>query len=370
MVEVVAVPAPTFRLTYNRKDITHDITPYVLEVTYTDNLRGQSDDIEIKIEDVDGRWIEAWYPGKGDSLSLSIGYEGQPLLNCGIFEIDEIEWSDKPSVISIKALATPVNKPLRTRNNRAFEETTLPAVAQQIAAAQGMKVVGDIEAVPIGRVTQYGETDVGFLKRMAEEYGYAFKVNGDQLVFTQMAKLRSQAPVAVFHRGDAALKVVRLPDKITRVYAGVTVSHHDPKKKALVVYNLKDGGVEPSSSGGRQTSADTLYVHRRADTPAQAEALARGALEANEERVNGSVTVIGDPRLVAGVVIELAGCGKFSGVLLVHSARHSMSRSGGYETSLELKRGLGDGSQREKSKKKGKKDLVIYDLVNGKTIKK
>jgi phage protein D len=366
MAEVMTVPTPTFRLVYNRKDITHDITPYVLEVTYTDHLRGQSDDIEIKIEDVDSRWIDAWYPGKGDSLTLSLGYEGRLLLKCGTFEIDEIEWSDKPSTISIKALATPVNKPLRTRGNRAFEETTLPAVAQQIAAAQGMKVVGDIEAVPIGRVTQYGETDVGFLRRMAEEYGYAFKVNGDQLVFTSMAKLRGQAPVAVFHRGDAALKAVRLSDKITHVYAGATVSHHDPKKKALMTAHVQDGRAVLSPSDGRGTSADTLHIHRRVDSPAQAKALARGALETNEESVNGSVTVIGDPRLVAGVVIELVECGKFSGALLVHSARHSLSRSGGYETSLELKRGSGDAAGASKKKKKA---LDTYHVVNGQPVR-
>ena len=88
---VAKVPHPMFVLSYEQKNITSDITPYVRSVTYTDYLSGQSDEVEVELEDTDGRWVRAWYPGKGDRLTLKIGYEGEPLLPCGVFEIDEIE---------------------------------------------------------------------------------------------------------------------------------------------------------------------------------------------------------------------------------------------------------------------------------------
>jgi len=37
-------------------------------------------------------------PSKGDTLRLYIGYEGEQLLNCGIFEIDEIEYETPPDL--------------------------------------------------------------------------------------------------------------------------------------------------------------------------------------------------------------------------------------------------------------------------------
>lgn len=46
-----------------------------------------------------------------------------------------------------------------------------------------LKLVGSIESIKIDRVTQYAETDVGFLRRLTSEYGYAVKVVSDQLVF-------------------------------------------------------------------------------------------------------------------------------------------------------------------------------------------
>ena len=74
---------PTFKLEYNKKDITKDISKYVLSINYTDFEHGQTDEIEIVFEDSEKLWQSAWIPSKGDSLRLFIGYIGEKLLNCG-----------------------------------------------------------------------------------------------------------------------------------------------------------------------------------------------------------------------------------------------------------------------------------------------
>lgn len=48
--ETLTVPVPTFVLTYNKRDITADLTPFKLSVSYTDNLDGdESDSIELSL---------------------------------------------------------------------------------------------------------------------------------------------------------------------------------------------------------------------------------------------------------------------------------------------------------------------------------
>ena len=59
---------PTFKLEYNKKDITKDISKYVLSINYTDFEPGQSDEIEIVFEDSEKLWQSAWIPSIGDSL--------------------------------------------------------------------------------------------------------------------------------------------------------------------------------------------------------------------------------------------------------------------------------------------------------------
>lgn len=122
--QVAKVPRPVFRLSYEQKDISSDVTPYVRSVTYTDYLQGQSDELEVELEDADGRWIGAWYPGMGDKLTLRIGYDGEPLLPCGSFEIDEIGFGGAPSIVTIRGLSTGVTVPVRTKEHKPYENTT------------------------------------------------------------------------------------------------------------------------------------------------------------------------------------------------------------------------------------------------------
>ncbi|HFT5456584.1 TPA: phage late control D family protein, partial [Escherichia coli] len=227
------VLTPVFTLWYLQKNITSDIAPYVTRVTWSDNIKNESDTIEVELDDTDGRWLDKWYPGKGDTLTLKMGYQDEKLLSCGTFSIDEIEVSSPASVVSIRGVATSVNSALRTKTSRGFENTTLAAVAGRIARKHRLKLVGSIESIRIDRVTQYAETDVGFLRRLASEYGYAVKVVSDQLIFSHLATLRSQETVRQLKPQDVARFSLR--DTINRVYKSAKVKHQKSSSKKLIV---------------------------------------------------------------------------------------------------------------------------------------
>lgn len=368
---VAKVPHPVFVLSYEQKNITSDITPYVRSVTYTDYLSGQSDELEVELEDADGRWVRHWYPGKGDTLSLKIGYEAAPLLPCGAFEIDEIEFAQPPATVSIRGLATGIKKSVRTRESRPFENTTLAAIAQRIAKRNKLTLTGKIRDIRIDRVTQYQERDVEFLTRLAREYGYAFKIVGRKLVFTELADLRDGGTVATLKATD--LISIRMRDKIKDVYQEAKGKYHDPKTKKLVVYGVKGDQVtevgqtttSAKKQSGQSTSSDTLKLSSRG-SKAAVQAKTQAALEAaNLQQTAGDLTVPGNPKLVAGTTFELADCGKLSGKYLVESARHRLDRGGGYITELEVKRvalPVTSGNSGTTTKKKSGKALNVYGV--------
>ena len=140
-----AVPVPAFELSYNGRSITQDIAPYVMSATYTDHLTGEADSLDIELEDTDGRWLDRWYPEKGASLAYRFGYEDAPLISAGRFDVDELELGGPPSTVRIKGLATGVQNAVRTRKGRAYEKTTLAAIAQRIAKRHKMKLIGKVE---------------------------------------------------------------------------------------------------------------------------------------------------------------------------------------------------------------------------------
>lgn len=335
------VPTPSFELAYNGKTITADIAPFVLGITYTDHLSGESDELEVELEDSDGRWLDSWYPDKGATMTLKLGYLGQPLIPVGRFDIDEIGYGGPPSTIRIRALATGVQKAVRTRNSRPYEKTTLAAIAQRVAKAHKMTLVGKIEAIAIDRATQYHETDLAFLARLAGEYGYAFKVteNNSKLVFWKGADLHLAKAVRSY--SPELLISWQATDKLSDVPSSTQVKYHDPKRKKLVVYGVKNGEttVVGSTDAGKATSADTVKLTRRAPSKQAAEAQARADLDRRLlDRTSMEISVEGDPVLAAGNIILLAGLGKLSGRYTIIRATHRISRGDGYVTMLELKR--------------------------------
>lgn len=356
------VLSPVFTLWYLKKNITSDITPYVTRITYSDNIKNESDTIEVELDDTDGRWLDAWYPGKGDTLTLKVGYQGEKLLSCGTFSIDEIEVSSPASVVSIRGVATSVNSALRTKSSRGFESTTLAAIAGRIAKKHQLKLVGSIEVIKIDRVTQYAETDVAFLHRLASEYGYAVKIVSDQLIFSHLATLRSQEPVRQIKPQDVARYSLR--DTINRVYKSARVKHQKSNTKKLIVYEA-DGGTSESSTqtkGGKVTSADRLQVNSRVSDPDSARIKADSALAShNEYQQSGSLTLMGASQLTAGNKIELSGFGQLSGPWLITTARHTLDRSSGYVTELDVARGPVTRGKAKKGNKTGKtQTLTVY----------
>ena len=47
-------------IAFDGADITNSIKPYLLSVTYTDNEEGETDDLQVKVQDRDGEWLQSW----------------------------------------------------------------------------------------------------------------------------------------------------------------------------------------------------------------------------------------------------------------------------------------------------------------------
>lgn len=329
------VTLPKVIIKYEQKDITSDIQPYLLSVSYTDYLEGQSDEVQVELEDVDGRWRQKWYPEQGDKISLEIGDQINGMLKLGSMELAEIEYQHPPSVITLKALSTGITKSNRTQRGRAYEHTTLADIVRRIARRLHLKVTGTIRHIPIERVTQYQERDVEFLTRLAKEYGHTFKIVGRQLVFQANDALAEQKPVAVLLPED--IKNFRLRDLIKGVPQEAVVSGYDAKRKTTRRTRRRSKALR--LGGKRASSGDTLkIVANRGESQAQVNARADAALnDAQQSQVAGNISLVGNAKLVAGQTVQLKGFGKFSGKYLVKQARHEIRRGGGFTTDLEVK---------------------------------
>ena len=87
-----------------------------------------------------------------------------------------------------------------------------------------------------------------------------------------------------------------------------------------------------------EDNGQEYQVKKRATSISEAQRIAKATLrKLNLRKMTGSLSLVGDTSLVAGVVINLKGFGSFDGAFIIESASHSVSTSG-YVTSLSVRR--------------------------------
>lgn len=352
------VRQPYLKVLYNGTNITEDVSRYLLSLTYTDKVAGESDELEIELEDTDGLWRGPWYPDKGAKLDVTIGYIDQTL-RCGVFELDEIELAGPGDTVRLRGLAAGITGALRTTRSYAHEKKTLRQIAQTAAARNGLTVEGNIPEVRFERITQNRETDLSFLKRIGAEFGCLFSVRDKKLVFTTIYEIEDRGASGELDRLDLTSYSFR--DKATKTYKDAKVSYHNPKEKKVVATDYKTS-QESNADGfaySQIATGDTKVIYTKAENKQQAEQKAKAHLhKANSVQQEGSINIEGNPTVVAGNNLSLTGMGKLSGKWHVHESSHSITRGEGYKTTANLKRVGTASTQQQASTKRGAAKLA------------
>jgi uncharacterized protein len=327
------VRSPQWILSYLGVNITSDVSEMVVAIRYVDRLEGASGELEVELEDSEKLWQGPWYPALGDVVSLQIGYSGEALLDCGSFQIDELELDGPPDVIRLRCLAAYIVPAMRTANTVAYENVGILEIAAQIATKYALAlVVASSESendLMFARVTQRRQTDLEFLKRLAREHNFDFTVRAGQLIFYERAALESTPAVLVITRSDTMRFAFR--NRARRIYDGAQFSYFDPDAKELITQSV------PASSPSPTT--DTLKIVARCENANQAQVKAEALLHLhNMVFVDASIEGPGNAVLVAGNNVQLSGWGALDGTYLIETAQHHLARTAGYTTSIAARR--------------------------------
>lgn len=328
METIKPVKRPKVIILYNNKDITQNISKYIESLTYTDYEKGQSDELSITLNDNDGFFQNDWRPVKGDKISAQIGYDGEQLLNCGVFTIDEPELniSTDGDTFVIRALAASINQKLREKSHKDYVNKTLVEIARQIAQKHGYIVAGTAGFIKIPYEIQYNESDLAFLQRLASSYGYIFKLTDTVITLTPVEKLENSKTIIKITRKD--IKHCSLRDSATKTYTACKAQYLNPKTGKLVSYTAKT-----NKSGVKN---ETYTLPAKYATKEQAKAAATAGLKRGTKTVTGNIEFkSGQINAIAGVNVEVDLNNSYSGVFHVTQSVHTVTKED-YETSIEV----------------------------------
>lgn len=335
---------------YNNKDISADISKYLKSISYTDNLSGEADDLQITLEDKAGLWQSTWMPEKGALLDVMLQQKYWQTLSAlpqslrlGLFEIDEITSSGYPSEVQIKAVSVPDNNTLRgTERSRSWEKAKLQVIANDIASAAGMSLFWDTEEKPVlDRAEQTEQSDLSFLYAICKDKGLALKISDKKIIIFDEAKYEAEkAKITIVKPGtvykkESGMKYLfvgtgySLRTKIRDIYAACRVSYQQGSSKSNIEATYTAAGKK----------GKTLQVNEQVESVAEALDLAKKRLrEKNKDEVTGSLNMLGNFVLLSGVTVNLLGFGAFDDKYLITRASHDIGS--GYTTNIDVRRCL------------------------------
>lgn len=330
----------SIKLLYNGKNISADIAKYLVNFSYGDNSSGEADDIQITLENTEHLWENDWQPEKGDAIEAAIVTKGFRLdqnneeieeqLYCGYFEVDEIDLSSPPSVVTIKAISTSDNTSLRSEENtKAWEKTTLKSIAVEIAEKSELELNYIAEYNPIySRRDQTSQSDLAFLQELCERDGLSLKITNDTIIIFDEEQQEQSDPVVRFNIGQDNVIRSSFKTKTRDVYRACLIQYSDAQTQKTIKYIF-----QPTNA---PETGQLLKINEKVESLEDAQRLARKRLrEKNIKENTASMSVVGDTRLVAGTVITVDNIGNFSGNYYIKKANHDYGSSG-YTVSIEM----------------------------------
>jgi hypothetical protein len=385
--------APGFRVVINGQAIPPTLQASVAKVSYDDGVQA-ADRVEVEFYNPDSRLLQQHIRGLGfrpfptgvrigpiradvtasgqfdldNKLTLALGYETGQLEDVFEGEITGVE-ADFPSsgMPLVRVVAHDYLHRLgEGKYARGFgpipdfliaailsaENLLIPLIDPAVAAASTAIAVVNAIFSGTGR-KQKGQSDLDLLKEIADTYDAEFWVEGDTLWLSRFFKeyeprltltwgrsLVSFSPrvTTIGQVGGVAAKFTLREIPLDFV---VTISYDFDREAVNVLVIPGEAGTVTAAAKSLIGPVLTLIrnpIGSPADIVNSALLIAHKLRTKINNRLTGSGSAVGDPRIRAGAVIRLEGLGQdFSGDYRVVSARHVLDE-GGYRTDFQVRK--------------------------------
>lgn len=363
---------------YGTTDISKDVYEDLLSISYTDKIEDEADELTVTLKDEKGKWAGAWSPERGAKVKAVFNTEGRGSVKTDTMVIDNLKTSGSPRVFEFQAVSIPLDNTFRrTAKTRNFEKLSLKDISKQLAEESNLAFMWDCaddNNPEYDRVDQKQESDLAFLKRLCNDAGLSIKVGAETCIIFDQLSYEKKPSVKTLSLGTSHILSWSFQSQQSQRYKSCTVKWRNVKAKTKSaggpapaataetstaggadIYGNNDTDKKDKSKKGQQTlkteyidytytdesveeSGQEYVLKKRCSNQAEAERVAKATLrKLNLRQTSGSLSLVGDPLMIAGNVIELKGFGSFDGRFIIESANHSMT-SGGYTTSIDVRR--------------------------------
>lgn len=339
---------PAFSILMGGKALTQ-LDPRIISLELTDNRGFEADELTIAIDDSDGL-IEL--PPRGAELSVSLGWQGEPLVYKGVYTVDEVAHSGPPDRLEITARSADFRDEFNVKREVSWHDVTVERIVSAIARRYKLTPVisEQLMSAEIDHADQTQESDMSFLTRMADLLGAIATIKNGSLLFILpgggVSANGKALPQFAITRSSGDRHSFRIADR--DAYTGVQAYWLDlefgKKKKVTVKARKKKTEKKPRSSSregdyiaGEDGNVFVLRTTFNNETAAQRAAAAkwqqlkRGAAEFTMTLVCGRADLYPEMHgTVSGFKTDINNQD-----WIIAKATHTID-DGGFKTQLEL----------------------------------
>ena len=235
-----------------------------------------------------------------------------------------------------------------TRRSRSFEQMTDDSIIEQVAQDHGLQVEAVLNTIPTVHewVVQANQSDLAFMRERARRINATLRLDGDSLFLIELPGLPGDA---LQLRYGQELTQFRVLADLAQQRTEVHVSGWNAANKSAIDAAAGHEAIQGELQGGVSGSAilydvfgerEDYVVHQAPSTQAEAQTSATSRyLEMARSFVRGTGSAVGDPRIRAGLPLELGGLGQlFDGLYYVTQVQHRFDAQRGYVTDFEVER--------------------------------
>lgn len=309
---------PIFKLVANNKDITDNINLNSSSITFKDEAGDLSDEISLTIE---GSFKKPKYE---DELKLWLGTQENGLFFCGVFKVQSSTYKKgNTNCIEVKATATDFSKNLKIKRSLSYESISVKKIVQMIALRHELEVVSDFEDIFVLHVEQTSESDLHFLKRLADEYHALFSIKNQKIVFKKKIKDNKKSTslprFTLEVNENSTISIQNINKTLYNSCKAIWRDTKENKQKSIIVGNGEPIKVIKNSF---ENEADAIL---KATASLQ---------KANAGTKLGSISSYGF-EIYAGGVLDLKGTIEDDGEYHIESAHHKLD-SNGWNMDIEI----------------------------------
>ena len=329
-------PLAAMKVTLDGSDLSDKIAPRLISLTLSEKRDEEADQLDIVLHDHDGKLA---IPPEGAELTVALGWARGPgvkvgLVDKGKFKVDEVTWGGPPDTLTIRARSADFTDSFRVRREKKWKDTTVGAVLQEIASANGMKasVDGSLSSKPLPVLAQDQRSDAAMLRFLGRRHDAVATVKGKTLIFAPIGKGKTA--------GGAALPALAIERRsgdsyqwsraAREEYGGVEARWHDKDKS-------KRETVKAGSGKGTPKRLKRTF-HNEAD--------AKAAAEAEDKRVQRAGASFELTLSYGDAALYPEQKGRVSGFKpsidatdwLVAEVSHTLDGNGGFRTRLKLEK--------------------------------